>query len=238
MSSWQVVVFDLDDTLYPEREYVLSGFRAVAQWAAEHAGIPAGDGFAGLHALFEQGVRGDTFNRWAALYGHDPAVLVPACVRVYREHTPAIVPFEGVPQLLAALRTHYRLGLISDGYLDVQRRKFAALRLAEYFDAVVFSDELGRAAWKPSPQPFEEVARQLGIAPGAAVYVADNPAKDFLGARRAGMASIWLRRPGGEYTWLTPATPDHLPDLTVATLADLEQILFERDAIRFIAPQA
>ena len=227
MSSWQAVIFDLDDTLYPEREYVLSGFRAVAQWAAEHAGIHAGEGYAGLHALFEQGVRGDTFNRWAAMHGHDPAVLVPAYVRVYREHQPALTPFDGIPELLVALRAHYRLGLLSDGYLDVQRRKLAGLQLAEYFDAIMFSDELGRAAWKPSPQPFEEVARRLGIAPSAAVYVADNPAKDFLGARRAGMASIWLHRPGGEYTSLAPATPDHMPDLTVTTLADLEKMVVE-----------
>jgi putative hydrolase of the HAD superfamily len=221
VSSWQAIIFDLDDTLYPERDYVLSGFRAVAQWAASHAAIPADTGYASLHELFAQGVRGDTFNRWAAMHGHDPATLVPECVRAYREHQPALTPFAGVPALLASLRQHYKLGLVSDGYLGVQRRKLAGLQLAASFDAVVFSDELGRAAWKPSPQPFEEVARRLGIAPSAAVYVADNPAKDFLGARRAGMASIWLRRPGGEYTHLDPATPAHAPDLTVATLPEL-----------------
>lgn len=227
MNSWQAVVFDLDDTLYPEREYVLSGFRAVAQWAEQELAVGFEQGYAGLHGLFEQGARGDTFNRWAAMHGCDPATLAPECVRVYREHQPALTPFEGVPELLAALRAHYRLGLLSDGYLEVQRRKLAGLQLAEYFDAVVFSDEFGRAAWKPSPQPFVALAQRLSLPAAAAVYVADNPAKDFLGARRAGMASIWLRRPAGEYTQLTPASPQHAPDITVSTLAELEHVLLE-----------
>ena len=39
MSRLEAVVFDLDDTLYPEADYVLSGFQAVADWAEVHLGI-------------------------------------------------------------------------------------------------------------------------------------------------------------------------------------------------------
>ena len=72
MPAWQAIVFDLDDTLYPERAYVLSGFRAVAAWAAGELGLPVTQGFAELRRLFDDGVRGDTFNRWLESHGFQP----------------------------------------------------------------------------------------------------------------------------------------------------------------------
>jgi putative hydrolase of the HAD superfamily len=36
----QCIVFDLDDTLYLERDYVHSGFRALAEWAKTSLGVP------------------------------------------------------------------------------------------------------------------------------------------------------------------------------------------------------
>lgn len=219
---WQAVIFDLDDTLYPERSFVLSGFRAVAAWLTETQAVA--DGYAELAALYESGVRGDTFDRWLAGRGL-PASLAPQMVQVYRAHRPAIRPFPGVPDLLARLLPRCRLGLISDGYLAVQQGKLAALGLAGCFDAVVFSDAWGRAAWKPSTRPFEAALAQLDVAAAGAVYVADNASKDFLGARQLGMAAIWLRRPEGEYAHLAPPTPAHAPDLTIASLDELEPIL-------------
>ena len=223
-SRWRAVVFDMDDTLYPERQFVLSGFRAVANWLEPRAGLPADQCFAELQLLYASGVRGDTFDRW--LTGHGlPATWAPDMVEVYREHDPLLDPFPGVTELLARLRVTCRLGLLSDGYLAVQRRKLAALGLADQFDAVVFSDAWGRAAWKPSTRPFLEALALLDTPAATAVYVADNPAKDFLGARQIGMGTIWLRRPAGEYAHLEPPSPAHAPDLIVASLDELESIL-------------
>lgn len=219
---WPAVIFDLDDTLYPERAFVLSGFSAVAAWLAQQDVLD--NSYAELAALYESGVRGDTFDRWLASRGLPPS-LAPQMVQVYRAHQPVIQPFPGVPALLARLRSRCRLGLVSDGYLAVQQRKLAALGLAGYFDAVVFSDAWGRAAWKPSTRPFEEVLARLDVAAAGAAYVADNASKDFFGARQLGMAAIWLRRPGGEYAHLDPPTPAHAPDLTIASLDELEPIL-------------
>ena len=55
-----VVVFDLDDTLYLERDYVRSGFRAVDAWLASRGIL----GFFGeAWANFENGLRGKAFDR-------------------------------------------------------------------------------------------------------------------------------------------------------------------------------
>lgn len=227
--AWQAIIFDLDDTLYPERDYVLSGFHAVANWSATQLGIPADEGFAELTRLFEQGVRGDTFNRWLAMYGQSSTERVAQLVRVYREHIPTIVPFPQVTTLLDSLRLHYRLGLVSDGYLDVQRRKLDALGLVDRFDAIVFSDEWGRAAWKPNPKPFQVVLERLEIRPTAAVYVADNPLKDFLGARKIGIYTIQIRTPYSEYGTAVPPTLQHAPDLLMESFTDLQKYLAEKE---------
>lgn len=225
MSRWRAIVFDLDDTLYPERDFVLSGFRAVAEWAQVELGIASDLGFEELKRLFEQGTRGDTFDRWLAAHGLSADGLVAQLLRVYREHEPALVPFPETPGLLHSLGQRLRLGLLSDGYLAVQQRKWAALNLADYFDAVVFSDEWGREAWKPSPKPYEVVLQRLELAPGQAIYVGDNPLKDFIGARQVGMATIRIRRPGGEYAHLEPPTAQHAAHLDIDCLSKLEEAL-------------
>ncbi|MCB0112166.1 MAG: HAD family hydrolase [Caldilineaceae bacterium] len=233
MKHWQAVVFDMDDTLYPERDYVLSGFRAVAEWSEQAFGINANDGYAHFHTLFTTGVRGDTFNRWLhhfqIIQPDSPREVIQQTVTplidVYRNHMPQIQPFPEAAALLPALSKIYQLGVVSDGYEMVQQRKWAALNIASYFTAVVFSDHWGREAWKPSTKPFHEVLRGFAVAPEQAVYIGDNPRKDFLGAREVGMATIWLRRADGEYTAHEPPTAAHQPDEIIASWAALQSEL-------------
>ncbi len=226
MPRWQAIVFDLDDTLYAEEAYVHSGFRAVAAWGAEHLYVPATQGYIELERLFREGVRGRTFDAWLAGHGLSSDGAVGELVRIYRAHEPAIEPFPEVPALLERLAVDHTLGLLSDGLAEVQNAKLDALGLRRRFDAVVITDELGREAWKPSPRGFEVLLQRLGgIVPGAAVYVSDNPVKDFLGARRAGLRSIRVRRPEGIYAHLEPETDAHAPDAEVHGLGGVEPAL-------------
>jgi putative hydrolase of the HAD superfamily len=224
VTRWRAVIFDLDDTLYPERDYVLSGFRAVADWAERRGFDSADSAFASLESMFSSGVRGDTFDRWLESKGL-PKLLSAEMVAAYRAHTPRLSPFPQIVPLLESLRGRAKLGLVSDGYLAVQRAKFAALGLAEHFSAVVFSDELGRDCWKPSPRPFERVLDLLDERPSAAVYVADNCAKDFLGARRAGLSTIWVKYSEGDYCRNDPPTADHAAEQVVRSVAELTTLL-------------
>ena len=220
MRKLAAVVVDLDYTLYPEREYVLSGFRAVAQWAETNLALPSEKGFAELKTLFDEGVRGDTFNRWLAAHGYSDDIA--PIVTVYREHTPTLTPFADAVPLLEYLHPDYKIGLVSDGYLNVQKLKWAALGLEKWFEAVVFSDEWGRAAWKPNRKPFDEVLSRLNVDAAESVYIADNPRKDFLGARNAGMKSIRVRRAGGEYSHLEPESDQYAADMTVETFTKID----------------
>lgn len=224
----RAVVFDLDDTLYAERAYVLSGFFAVARWCEREFQMRVDATVTELSELLDSGIRGNTFNRFCETHGLEEEMIVPRMVKVYRGHRPELVPYQGVPRLLKRLSEHYLLGLVSDGNVEVQDKKLAALGIGPLFDGVVFSDELGRDHWKPSSRPFEAICHRLGVQTHEAVYVGENSLKDFLGARRAGMLTIRVLEPAGFYTHESPPSTEHAADLEIGSLAELERALTER----------
>ncbi len=233
MGSVRLVAFDLDDTLYPERAFVRTGFRAVSDFllAEGRAERPL---FEAFETAYEAGVRGDTFDRVLAEAGLDPTDrLIRRCIEIYRERTgpggvtlPALELHPDAARVLDVLaKAGLRRALISDGPLAAQKVKVAALCLEEVLDLIVLTDRWGRAFWKPHPRAFVEVARTAGVAPVACVYVADNPAKDFDGPAAAGWRpSIHIRRPGGVYAHLEPAADGRVA-ATVETLDDVPDLL-------------
>ncbi|MCY7369068.1 MAG: HAD family hydrolase [Chamaesiphon sp.] len=225
MNNLQAIVFDLDDTLYSERDYVLSGFKAVGNWADVNLGIDRNQGFTTLCNLYHQGVRNNTFNQWLAIHQIENPEVVTKLLNVYREHSPTISPFAESIDLLKTLTKSYKIGLVSDGYLQVQQRKWAALGLDLFFDTVVFSDSLGRENWKPSTAPFKLVLDRLNIPPEFSVYIGDNPRKDFCGARQLGMSTIWVKRSDSEYGDLQPPSLEYHPDLSIDSLSQVLELV-------------
>ncbi len=198
MGQYKAVVFDLDDTLFPEREFVRSGFAAVGAWVQAERGI-AGFGAAAWRR-FEAGERKRAFDEALAELGvaSEPG-LVEKLVGIYRDHRPQIALFPEAAEVLGALRGRYRLGLLTDGYAVAQRRKIAALGIDPLFDKIVVTDELGRECWKPSRVPFQIVIDALGCTGGECVYVGDNPKKDFVAPNELGWLTVHICRAGGEY---------------------------------------
>jgi putative hydrolase of the HAD superfamily len=139
-------------------------------------------------------------------------------VRVYRQHEPGIRPYPEVERSLERLGRQYRLGLISDGFLDVQRRKLDALGISEFFEATIFSDQFGRSAWKPSLKPFQIALSELGLEGHECVYVADNPRKDFFPSRKLGLYTFRIHRKDGLYTHVDPPSAAYAPDVTVKSI--------------------
>jgi putative hydrolase of the HAD superfamily len=225
----RAVVFDLDDTLYFERDYVEGGFRAVASWAAGHYGTDPAQTHEELTTIFDGIGRHDTFDRWLAGRGLGSAEAVSRMVEVYGTHIPQISAHPYAEGMLDRLRTTFRLGLLSDGRLEVQQRKLRVLGIAGRFDQILFTDELGREMWKPSPIGFRNLLTRLEVDGHDAVYVADNPKKDFIGARAVGMKSIRVRSEKGLYRHAEAPTADHTPDLEVDDLSLVETALNRLD---------
>lgn len=223
LAGVRTVVFDLDDTLYPERDYTRSGIRAAARHFAGELG--EAETARQLLELERMDPAGPIYSRWLEQRGLDAADWLPKLLRVHRAHQPRLQLEPSVRRTLVRMRKSYALGLISDGRLEQQRAKADALGLHDLLDAMVFSDELGRERWKPHPAPYWKALERLGARPSETVYVGDNPAKDFLGARRAGLRSIRLRRPEGLHAATEPACPDAAPAAEIEDLAALESLL-------------
>ena len=186
----QAVVFDLDDTLYGEADYVLSGYRAVAWRLREITG--RSDHFEDyLWKGFLAGKSERAFNALSEEFSLNLSdKQIEELVAVYRNHWPDIRPYPGIPDLLGRLSVRYRLGLLSDGFLPAQAYKLQALGLEKYFQQVLFTETLGRAHWKPSTAGFEKISQLLEAPHSACAYVADNPAKDFLPANQLGWLTV------------------------------------------------
>jgi putative hydrolase of the HAD superfamily len=220
------LVFDLDDTLFAERDFALGGFAAAGRWLEAEKGVVGLTDVA--RDLFERGVRGTIFDRALARLGcpTEPAT-VAGLVRAYREHCPVLSLWDDAAQCLDWACGRFRLALVTDGYRDVQERKIEALGLAEKIPCRILTDSLGLDRWKPSPAGFECVAAAL---PGAAegfVYVGDNPRKDFIAPRQLGWRTIRIRRPGGEHAGYEP-TPPESAERDIALLTELRALVTVR----------
>jgi putative hydrolase of the HAD superfamily len=192
------VVFDLDDTLYPERQWALSGFRAAERWAKRELCL---DGLAAdMTRLLDQGHRGRIFDMvLAERLGEARPETVKALVTAYRANEPELQLFDDAQWVLNHLAPHMALGLVTDGEEELQAKKIAALGLAPRFHSLVITGALGpgRAFWKPHPKPFETVAAGLPKDGRRLVYVGDNPSKDFVAPNAMGWLTVQIVRPGG-----------------------------------------
>ena len=195
----RAVVFDLDDTLFAERDYVLSGYRAVAKFLRENSGRAKNF----ENWLWERFLAGRSKNSFDAMNEHFNLGLDKAgickLVEVYRNHMPQIQAMPGMVQLLGLLRENYKLGLLSDGFLPAQQLKLQALGIERFFDEVVFTESLGRKFWKPSPSGFELLAKRLDVPHSACAYIADNVGKDFIAPNKLGWRTIRFVFPGQVY---------------------------------------
>jgi putative hydrolase of the HAD superfamily len=179
-----ILIFDLDDTLYDERTFVLSGFAAVARWGEERFGAPAADSLAELTALLDRDGRGKVFDDW--LKGRAP---VRDALRVYRHHQPEIALSPAAAATLDALADR-PLYLVTDGHKLVQANKVAALGIAGRFRRCYLTNRYGRHNAKPSLYCFDLIRRRERADWSDLVYVGDNPAKDFVALNAVGATTV------------------------------------------------
>ena len=185
------VVFDLDDTLYSEKDYVRSGYRAVAGylgdesysdklWGYFEAGKPA------IDALLDELGRQDEKS---------------VCLEVYREHKPDIKLYPGVAEMICGFKDKgYKIGMITDGRPNGQRNKIAALGVDKLIDDIIITDELGGAQFrKPCDIAFRIMQKRLGVPYKNMVYVGDNASKDFTACKELGMKGILFANTEGLY---------------------------------------
>jgi putative hydrolase of the HAD superfamily len=184
------LVFDLDETLYRERRFALSGYRAVAGVVEQEFGVRRGEAFGVLALALRRGRRSLAFQDLSDRYAL-PSSCIASWLAVYRAHVPAIRLRPSLNATLEALRSTWRTAVLTNGLPGVQAAKVHALGLDRLVDVVVYADEFGG---KPGPEAFLEVVARLGTEPMRTVMAGDDEANDIEGARRLGMKTVLVDR--------------------------------------------
>lgn len=185
----RAVVFDLDDTLYPFRRFVLSGFAACARRLARRRGVNGRQAFQWMVKAHRDGAHGQEVQMALRLLGLSPS-LTPSLVDdiVWGRQLNLRLPTSAIETLLELRADGWKLGVLTNGDPEVQARKIDALGLAGYVDAIVFAAEHGSG--KPDRTSFLEVARRLRVTPARTIFVGDDEWCDVHGAMQAGMRSV------------------------------------------------
>ena len=217
-SPAEKITFDLDDTLYLERDFAFSGFAAVGQAIAERHGVT---GFAELcTGLLDSPHRAAIFDEALRQAGLQDVQPVADLVAIYRGHAPRIAL---CPDAARYLRKG-GFGLITDGPEATQRAKIAALGLAAFCDQIIPTGQWGPGFGKPHPRAYQAIA---DAADGRrCVYVADNAAKDFVTPNRMGWLTVQILRPGRVHDGTAPDAA-HAAQVVITSLDQLDAVLAE-----------
>lgn len=196
--KYDAIIFDLDDTLYSEKDYVRSGYRKVAALFSDIE-----DAYEQLWKFFMEGK--PAIDCFLTENGLDASVWKDKCLDMYRDQMPEIETYAGVYDMLERLRkSGKKIGIITDGRVSGQYAKIQSLRLKDYVDEIIVTDELAgngdvKAFRKPNTIAFEIMKKRMDVTYDRMVYVGDNAKKDFVAPKRLGMGSVWFMNKDGIY---------------------------------------
>jgi putative hydrolase of the HAD superfamily len=225
------VVFDLDDTLYLERDYVLSSFRHIAKLVAADAGRSAAEIFAYLkESWVTPAHRGHNLDLLLEKYpGVERAWDARRLIEEYRTHPPTLSLLPGAASMLSELHNAgAHLAVITDGSPESQHAKEKALGLREYFELIVVTDDRGTQFRKPHPYAYERVSEEIECEPRSCVYVGDNPAKDFLAPRLLGWDTVRIRMANQLHAQAEPTANEAAARMECRSIPELRNLLLSR----------
>lgn len=187
------VIFDLDDTLYSEKQYVRSGYKKIGEYLDKE------DAAEKLWNYFEAGKPAiDVY-----LEEINEVEKKAQCLAVYRNQTPEITLYNGVKEMIKELKNKgIKVGIITDGRPEGQRNKLKALGLDTMLDDIIITDELGGIQFrKPNDISFRIMQNRWRIPFEQIIYIGDNPNKDSLAPRQLGMRWKYFANMDGLYSY-------------------------------------
>jgi len=227
MPNCKVVVFDLDDTLYPEVTFFQSGLKAVSKSLSKELRINWKNIYAEMLLINEIDGRGKIFDIFLEEHGIFTNSLLQNMISKYRNHNYEIQIEENMMQFLLSLKDKSKY-IVTDGHKLVQSRKIAALKIFDHFDRIYITNRFGINKQKPSLYCFNKIANLEKTRLSEIIYIGDNPKKDFVNLNKAGAVTI--------QTCIYVDNPKHLqPEYNasyeVYSLRELKDILFSLGVI-------
>ena len=179
----KAVIFDIDDTMISEYDYVMGGYHAVAKRLSRDDDIPMSEDevFEKLKDLSKTSYK-EVYNRFLDSLGIPrDEERIQELVRVYKQHEPHLKLYDDVRETLDALKEKgIKLGIISDGDVARQKNKLKITGIENDFDCVIITDEMGDISYrKPDERSYIRMSETLGVDFSDMMYVGDNPTKDF-----------------------------------------------------------
>lgn len=186
-ASDTVLVLDLDDTLYREIDYVISGAKHIAQLLQQLTGVKLETD---LQSFIQQNPAGDFLN-FAIGKSNFPQSSKEALLWSYRVHSPDIRLSKEVHSWVNDCRQKFHaVAILTDGRTVTQRLKLASLKLGD-LPAYISEDW---QSTKPDPKRFLAIQNRWPVK--HYIYVGDNPAKDFITPNSLGWGTIGLESQG------------------------------------------
>ncbi|MNK10391.1 Pyrimidine 5'-nucleotidase YjjG [compost metagenome] len=208
------IVFDLDDTLVSELDYLKSAYKEIARTIDETL----------YQTIYKEMLdwyfgKENTFEQLSRKYGNlDPEQLLI----LYRNHFPCIALKTGAAELLAFVKSSgNRLGLITDGRSITQRNKLKALNIEHLFDKIIISEEFGSS--KPAMRNYE-VFIEAGV--NDYFYIGDNLKKDFISPNKLGWTTVCLVDSGSNiHDQELDYNDDAKPNFFVKQISEIKQLV-------------
>jgi putative hydrolase of the HAD superfamily len=184
-----VLVFDLDNTLYPEISYVKSGFAEVAAYLKKRLGVDEKKIYKKMINILNTQGRGEVFDELLKFYNIYTKKEMRKCVSIYHLHKPEIKLYKAADRCLKRFKD-YPIYIVTDGNKIVQDNKIKALGLEKRVKGVYITYRYGRKHSKPSTYCFELIAKKEKCRFNQITYVGDNPLKDFVNIKKKGFKTI------------------------------------------------
>lgn len=222
--SKKIFVFDLDDTLISEKDYIKSGFAVVSKYISEKFSLSCSEVEEKIEKCFEINSK-NVFNRVLdSFYIDYKDEDIKELIKIYRNHIPNINLYEDAKEVIEFLfKNDYKLGIITDGYKETQKNKLKVLNIEKYFQHIVVTDDLGREFWKPSEVPYKIIKEKFNCSYKDMVYIGDNVEKDFITAKKLGMETVQIERENGVYKKIQKSS-EFLAEKKIKNLKELLKI--------------
>lgn len=231
----KVILFDIDDTLFDrEKAIVRVIIRIVEKLPDLFKGIKKEKVIKsfrkadrmGLEA-FNSGLTGiDVRNRRSRWFLEDLGLDVSFAdeiTRLYVESYPCVsAAVPGAKQVVEKLNKRFPLGVISNGFPDIQYNKLKSLHIEKLFKVILLSEELGMR--KPDKRIFKLAAERLRIKVECCLFVGDSLDTDILGAKSSGMKACWFNRNGTQNN-----NTEIKPDFEIHSLLELLPLSFSQN---------
>lgn len=219
----KVLIFDLDDTLYYEKEYVYNGFKDVCTYLGMKYSKDIDELYKMALEILEEHGRGKIFN--ILCDRNDFSENIFDLVNIYRNCQPHLELYKDAEDIIKyAQDNNIKLGIITDGCSKVQWNKIKALNLQNIIEKIIVTNDYGQQYNKPHERSYKELIQYFNIKPEECIYIGDNPQKDFIGARKLKMNTVRIIHEQGDHI-LDIAEDGYEADICIRNLNEIKELI-------------